>query len=57
MNEFANTAIASSVIRRWGAQVKRLGVCGFWFFLIKGLLWMPAPYVIYAMSSLADRAQ
>ncbi len=57
MNDFANTAIASSVVRSWGAHVKRLGVCGFWFFLVKGLLWMTAPYVVYAMTSLADRAQ
>ena len=23
----------------------RLGVAGFWFFLVKGLLWLAAPFV------------
>ena len=27
--------------------LKRLGIVGFWFFLIKGLLWLAAPAVIY----------
>lgn len=25
--------------------IYRLGVAGFWFFLIKGLLWLIAPFV------------
>lgn len=27
--------------------LKRLGVLSFWFFLIKGLLWLAAPVAIY----------
>jgi hypothetical protein len=27
--------------------LKRVGVAGFWFFLIKGLLWLAAPLVFY----------
>lgn len=27
--------------------VKRAGVAGFWFFMIKGLLWLAAPLVFY----------
>jgi hypothetical protein len=27
--------------------LKRAGIAGFWFFLIKGLLWLAAPFVFY----------
>ncbi len=27
--------------------LKRAGVAGFWFFFIKGLLWLAAPFVFY----------
>ena len=27
--------------------LKRAGIAGFWFFLIKGLLWLAAPLVFY----------
>lgn len=27
--------------------LKRVGVAGFWFFFIKGLLWLAAPFVFY----------
>lgn len=27
--------------------LRRAGVAGFWFFLIKGLLWLAAPFVFY----------
>lgn len=30
--------------RKW---LKRAGMAGFWFFLIKGLLWLAAPFVFY----------
>ena len=30
--------------RKW---LKRAGVVGFWFFFIKGLLWLAAPLVFY----------
>ena len=27
--------------------LKRAGMAGFWFFFIKGLLWLAAPLVLY----------
>lgn len=30
--------------RKW---LRRAGAFGFWFFLIKGLLWLAAPLVFY----------
>lgn len=30
--------------RKW---LRRAGMAGFWFFLIKGLLWLAAPFVFY----------
>lgn len=27
--------------------LKRAGAIGFWFFLVKGILWMAAPLVFY----------
>ena len=30
--------------RKW---LKRAGVVGFWFFFIKGLLWLAAPFEFY----------
>lgn len=32
--------------RKW---LKRAGLFGFWFFLVKGLLWLAAPLVFYLM--------
>lgn len=29
--------------------LKRAGIAGFWFFFIKGLLWLAAPFVFYFM--------
>ena len=29
--------------------LRRLGKIGFWFFMIKGILWMAAPLVFYHM--------
>ena len=31
--------------------LKRAGIVGFWFFFIKGLLWLAAPLVFYVMVS------
>ena len=42
------TAITANEIpstrNKW---LKRAGVAGFWFFFIKGLLWLAAPFVFY----------
>ena len=27
--------------------LKRVGIAGFWFFFIKGMLWVAAPFVFY----------
>ena len=27
--------------------LKRVGMAGFWFFFIKGMLWLAAPFVFY----------
>jgi len=57
MNTPAATTAVTSPARSWSPRMQRLGAFGFWFFLVKGLLWMSAPYVVYAMSALADKAQ
>jgi hypothetical protein len=35
---------APSRRRHW---LRRAGLLGFWFFLVKGLLWLAAPFVFY----------
>lgn len=35
---------APSLRAKW---LKRAGIAGFWFFFIKGLLWLAAPLVFY----------
>lgn len=30
-----------------GKWLKRAGIAGFWFFFIKGMLWLAAPFVFY----------
>jgi len=35
------------VQQKW---LKRAGVFGFWFFLLKGILWMAAPLVFYYLA-------
>ena len=35
---------APSTRAKW---LKRAGIAGFWFFFIKGLLWLAAPLVFY----------
>ena len=37
---------ATSTRAKW---LKRAGIAGFWFFFIKGLLWLAAPLVFYFM--------
>ena len=41
-----STAAISTTVdnRKW---LKRAGIVGFWFFLIKGILWLAAPLVFY----------
>lgn len=45
-----NTTTADSALvdqvdkRQW---LKRAGIFGFWFFFVKGLLWLAAPLVFY----------
>mgnify|MGYP000202227046 CR=1 FL=1 len=29
--------------------LRRAGIAGFWFFLVKGLLWLAAPFVFYLL--------
>ena len=43
MNAIA-TFPAESGSRKW---LKRVGKIGFWFFFIKGMLWLAAPLVFY----------
>jgi hypothetical protein len=42
------TAITADTVldarRKW---LKRAGIAGFWFFLVKGMLWLVAPFVFY----------
>lgn len=41
------TTIADKAADRRRKWLKRAGVAGFWFFLIKGTLWLAAPLVFY----------
>ncbi|MEL7451706.1 MAG: hypothetical protein AAFN78_21040 [Pseudomonadota bacterium] len=41
------SAAALTAGRAWPAWLKRLGAISFWFFFIKGLLWLAAPVVFY----------
>ncbi len=40
------TENAPNTSAKW---LKRVGIAGFWFFFIKGLLWLAAPFVFYLM--------
>lgn len=42
--QIALTHARSEASRKW---LKRAGMAGFWFFFIKGLLWLAAPLVFY----------
>ncbi len=45
MNMNTTTADAAPIFHhKW---LKRAGVFGFWFFFIKGLLWLAAPLLFY----------
>ncbi len=39
--------LMKSVPARHGRWLRRAGIVGFWFFLVKGLLWLAAPVLIY----------
>ena len=45
-----NTSTAGSAPIEQTSWLKRAGLLGFWFFLIKGLLWMAAPLVFYYLA-------
>lgn len=42
-----NTLSSASTTFMQHKWLKRAGVAGFWFFFIKGLLWLAAPLVFY----------
>ena len=39
-----STDKAAGIRRQW---LKRAGMLSFWFFFIKGVLWLAAPFVFY----------
>ncbi len=45
-----NTTSAISAPIEQHKWLKRAGAFGFWFFLIKGILWMAAPLVFYYLA-------
>ncbi len=42
-----NTSVSEKIDFANGKWLKRAGIAGFWFFFIKGLLWLAAPLVFY----------
>ncbi len=40
---------AMAIVSENQSWLKRLGIVGFWFFLIKGLLWLAAPVVFFLL--------
>jgi len=38
---------AMAIMSENQSWLKRVGIVGFWFFLIKGLLWLAAPLVFF----------
>ncbi|MGB5166534.1 MAG: hypothetical protein WBN09_01435 [Woeseiaceae bacterium] len=40
---------AMAIVSDNQSWLKRLGIVGFWFFLIKGLLWLAAPVVFFLL--------
>ena len=42
--QIALTQARGETSRKW---LKRIGMAGFWFFFLKGLLWLAAPLVFY----------
>lgn len=42
-----NTVPAHLDQRKW---LRRAGVFGFWFFLVKGLLWLAAPLLFFVFT-------
>ena len=45
-----NTTTAGPAPTDQNKWLKRAGIFGFWFFLIKGILWMAAPLVFYFLA-------
>ena len=42
-----NIALPNLALGARHKWIKRAGVLGFWFFFVKGLLWLAAPLVFY----------
>jgi len=45
-----NTTTAGPAPTDQNKWLKQAGIFGFWFFLIKGILWMAAPLVFYFLA-------
>ncbi len=45
-----NTTTAGPVPTDQRKWLKRAGALGFWFFFVKGILWMAAPLVFYYLA-------
>jgi hypothetical protein len=45
-----NTTTAGPAPTEQHKWLKHAGIFGFWFFLIKGILWMAAPLVFYFLA-------
>jgi hypothetical protein len=45
-----NTSTAESTPTEETSWLKRAGFLGFWFFLVKGLLWIATPVAIYYLA-------
>jgi hypothetical protein len=47
MNAMAADSARVGWTGRYTEVLQRAGKIGFWFFLVKGLMWLAAPWVIY----------
>ena len=45
-----NTPTVETASNEETSWLKRAGLVGFWFFLVKGLLWIAAPLAIYYLT-------
>jgi hypothetical protein len=45
-----NTTTAGPAPAEQHSWLRRAGIFGFWFFLIKGILWMAAPLAFYFLA-------
>ena len=41
---------ANEILSSRSKWLRRAGAAGFWFFFVKGLLWLAAPFVFYLMA-------